>query len=81
MAIGPYCPHRLCFEITNLHTELSPKDIFVAHRSLGAAIKAAGIGTLNDPNVIADMWYQAYAEKRIWEEEYPNGVPPETIVL
>lgn len=67
--------------ITNLHTELSPKGIFVAHRSLGLIIKAAGTGTFDDPDVIADMWYQAYAEKKVWEEEYPKGVTPETIVF
>ncbi|MEC0181060.1 dehydrogenase [Paenibacillus peoriae] len=67
--------------VANLHTELSPKGIFVGHRSLGVLIKEPGVGTVNDPDVIANMWYQAYTEKKVWEEEYPKGVTPETIVF
>ncbi|WP_341282734.1 SDR family NAD(P)-dependent oxidoreductase [Paenibacillus sp. FSL H8-0537] len=67
--------------LANLHTELSSKGIFVGHRSLGVFIKEPGIGTINDPDVIANMWYQAYAEKKVWEEEYPKGVTPETVVF
>lgn len=67
--------------ITNLQTELSPKGIFVGHRSLGVLIKEQGQGTVNDPDVIANMWYEAYTEKQVWEEEYPKGVTPETIVF
>ncbi|MED4953338.1 SDR family NAD(P)-dependent oxidoreductase [Paenibacillus macerans] len=67
--------------IANLHTELSPKGIFVGHRSLGLFIKEPGTGTFDDPDIIADMWYQAYTEKKVWEEEYPKGVTPETIVF
>lgn len=65
--------------IANLHTELSPKGIFVSHRSLGLWIKESGNGTVNDPDVIADMWYKAYIDQAVWEEEYPKGVTPETI--
>ncbi|GAB6255626.1 SDR family NAD(P)-dependent oxidoreductase [Peribacillus frigoritolerans] len=65
--------------ISNLHTELSPKGIFVGHRSLGLFIKEPGVGTFDDPDVIAEMWYQAYTEKKVWEEEYPKGVTPETV--
>lgn len=67
--------------LANLHTELSSKGIFVGHRSLGVFIKEPGIGTINDPDVIANMWYEAYAEKKVWEEEYPKGVTPETVVF
>ncbi|MDI3095012.1 SDR family NAD(P)-dependent oxidoreductase [Priestia megaterium] len=67
--------------IANLHTELSPKGIFVGHRSLGLFMKESGTGTFDDPDVIANMWYQAYAEKNVWEEEYPKGVNPQTIVF
>lgn len=65
--------------ITNLHTELSPKGIFVGHRSLGLFIKESGNGTVNDPDIIADMWYEAYTDQAVWEEEYPKGVTPATI--
>lgn len=67
--------------IANLHAELSPKGIFVGHRSLGLFMKEPGTGTFDDPDVIANMWYQAYVEKNKWEEEYPKGVTPETIVF
>lgn len=67
--------------IANLHTELSPKGIFVGHRPLGVLIKEPGEGTVNDPDQIANMWYQAYTDKRVWEEEYPKGVTPETVIL
>lgn len=67
--------------IANLHTELSSKGIFVGHRSLGLFIKEPGTGTFDDPDVIADMWYQAYVDKTVWEEEYPKGVTPDTVVF
>lgn len=66
--------------IANLHTELSPKGILVAHRSLGLMIKA-GTGAINDPDVIAKMWYQVYSEKLDGEQEYPKGVTPKTMVF
>jgi NADP-dependent 3-hydroxy acid dehydrogenase YdfG len=67
--------------ISNLHTELSSKGVFVGHRSLGLFIKEPGIGTFDDPDVIANMWYQAYVEKNVWEEEYPKGITPENVVF
>jgi short-subunit dehydrogenase len=67
--------------IANLHTELSPKGIFVGHRSLGLFIKEPGADTFDDPDVIANMWYEAYVDKNVWEEEYPKGVTPETVVF
>ena len=66
--------------IANLHTELSPKGILVAHRSLGLAIKA-GTGAVNDPDEIAKMWYQVYSEKLDGEQEYPKGVTPKTMIF
>ncbi|HBG58035.1 MAG TPA: short-chain dehydrogenase [Porphyromonadaceae bacterium] len=66
--------------IANLHTELSPKGILVAHRSLGLGMKA-GTGAANDPDVIAEMWYQVYSEKLDGEQEYPKGVTPKTMVF
>ncbi|MBC8587734.1 SDR family NAD(P)-dependent oxidoreductase [Paratissierella segnis] len=66
--------------IMNLHTELSPKGILVAHRSLGLMMKA-GTGAVNDPDVIAKMWYQVYSEKLDGEQEYPKGVTPKTMVF
>jgi NADP-dependent 3-hydroxy acid dehydrogenase YdfG len=60
--------------ITNLHTELLPKGIFVGHRALALLISEPGTGEVGDPDVIADMWYQAYAEKKVWEEEYPKDI-------
>lgn len=62
--------------VANLHTSLSAQGIFVGHRSLGLLIKESGTGAINDPDVIAEMWYQAYVEKKVWEEEYPKGVTP-----
>ncbi|APO48332.1 short-chain dehydrogenase [Paenibacillus xylanexedens] len=67
--------------VANLHTSLSAQGIFVDHRSLGLLIKESGTGAINDPDVIAEMWYQAYVDKNVWEEEYPKGVTPETILF
>lgn len=65
--------------VANLKTELASKGIFVGHRALGVQIKDQGSGTVNDPDVIADMWYNTYLDKTEWEQEYPKGVTPETI--
>lgn len=66
--------------IANLHTELQDKGIYVGHRSIALAISEPGTGTVNDPNVIADIWYEAYAEKAIWEQEYPKGATLESLL-
>lgn len=66
--------------IANLHMALAPRGILVANRPLGLMIKA-GTGEVNDPDVIADMWYRVYTEKSGGEEEYPKGVTPETLVF
>ena len=65
--------------ISTLHMELTDKGIVVANRSLGVGIKA-GTGDVNDPDVIADMWYQVYSEKISGEDLYPHGVTPATMV-
>ncbi len=67
--------------VANLHAVLAPKGILVANRPLGLLIKAAGTGGVDDPDVIADMWYQVYAKKLGGEEEYPKGVTPETMLF
>jgi NADP-dependent 3-hydroxy acid dehydrogenase YdfG len=66
--------------VANLHTALSPKGILVAHRSLGVWIRA-GTGAANDPDVIAEMWYQVYAGKKDGDDVYPTGVTLATVVM
>jgi hypothetical protein len=41
---------------------------------LALFISEPGTGKVGDPDVIADMWYQSYTEKKVWEEEYPKGI-------
>lgn len=64
--------------VLNLYNELAPKGIHVAHRSLGLFMKA-GTGEFNDPEVIADMWYHVYAEKKDGEDVYPEGITPDKV--
>ncbi|MGE7603512.1 SDR family NAD(P)-dependent oxidoreductase [Peribacillus sp. NPDC097675] len=66
--------------VANLHTELQDKGIFVGHRSLALFISEPGTGKVNDPDVIADMWYEAYTEKTVWEQEYPKGITAEALL-
>lgn len=66
--------------VANLHTELLNEGIFVGHRALALFISEPGTGKVGDPDVIADMWYQAYAEKKVWEEEYPKGITPDALL-
>lgn len=65
---------------TNLHTELMDKGIFVGHRALALMVTEPGTGEIGDPDVIADMWYDAYIEKTTWEEEYPKGITVEMLL-
>lgn len=65
--------------IANLHTELTPHNVLVAHRSLGVMIKDAGTGNPDDPEVIANMWYETYANCTKWEDVYPEGITAETM--
>jgi len=66
--------------VANLHTELQDKGIYVGHRSLALFISEPGTGKVSDPDVIADMWYKAYSEKDVWEQEYPKGITPEALL-
>ncbi len=66
--------------IANLHTELQDKGIYVGHRSLALFISEPGTGKVNDPEVIADMWYKAYSQKDVWEQEYPKGITAEALL-
>lgn len=66
--------------VANLHTELADKGIFVGHRSLALFITEPGSGKVSDPDLIADMWYEAYTEKAVWEQEYPKGITPEALL-
>jgi len=36
---------------------------------------------VNDPEVIADMWYQVYTEKLGGDDVYPEGVTLATVVV
>ncbi|MCO7124624.1 SDR family oxidoreductase [Sporolactobacillus shoreicorticis] len=65
--------------ISNLQTELTEKNIFVGHISLGIFLKA-GTGELNDPESVAKLWYEKYSENRYGEEVYPEGVTHETVI-
>lgn len=66
--------------IANLHTELQDKGIYVGHRSLALFITEPGDGKVSDPEVIADMWFNAYSTKDVWEQEYPAGITPEMLL-
>ena len=66
--------------VANLHTELKDKGIYVGHRSLALFITEPGTGKVSDPDVIADMWYKAYSEKDVWEQEYPKGITAEALL-
>ncbi|MGN7762663.1 SDR family NAD(P)-dependent oxidoreductase [Paenibacillus sp. 22594] len=61
----------------NLHTDLAPKGIYVAHLAIGAFIKP---GTAADPGLIADAWYDLYTNKTQAEDTFPQGVTPTTIL-
>jgi short-subunit dehydrogenase len=65
--------------IANLENELTQKNIFVGHLSLGIFLKP-GTGGQGDPETIAGWWYEKYSENRYGEEVYPEGVTPETVV-
>jgi len=65
--------------IINLQNELTQKNIFVGHISLGIFLKA-GTGGLNDPESVAELWYEKYSTNHYGEEVYPKGVTPETVI-
>lgn len=66
--------------VANLHTELQDKGIYVGHRSLALFITEPGTGKVSDPDVIANMWYETYTEKAVWEQEYPKGITAEALL-
>lgn len=61
----------------NLHTDLAPEGIYVAHLALGVFIKP---GTATDPGLIADAWYDLYTGREKAEDTFPQGVTPATII-
>lgn len=65
--------------ITNLRTELAPKGVRVAHRSLGVCIDEPGSGGEADPDAIADMWYRVCAEKKDDEDACPRRATPASL--
>lgn len=65
--------------IANLHTELQDKNIYVGHRSIALSISKPGDGKVSDPDVIANMWYETYSDKAIWEQAYPKGSTLESL--
>lgn len=65
--------------ISNLKNELTQKNIFVGHISLGILLKA-GTGGLDDPESVAKLWYEKYSGNRYGEEVYPKGVTPQTVI-
>ncbi|MFX3618770.1 MAG: SDR family NAD(P)-dependent oxidoreductase [Sporolactobacillus sp.] len=65
--------------ISNLQHELTEKNIFVGHISLGIFLKAGTEG-LDDPESVAKLWYEKYSRNRYGEEVYPEGVTPETVI-
>lgn len=66
--------------VANLNTELADKGIFVGHRSLGLFISEPGTGEVGDPDEIANMWYDSYQAKDVWEQEYPKGITAESLM-
>lgn len=64
--------------LSNLTAALSPKGILVANRSLAVQIEA-GTGKENDPDIIAEMWYQVYKNNDSGEAIYPKGFDPKII--
>ncbi|MNN89787.1 hypothetical protein D3C81_2076490 [compost metagenome] len=61
----------------NLHADLAPQGIYVGHLALGVFIKP---GTVTDPGLIADVWYEMYMDKSKAEDTFPQGVTPATII-
>ncbi|MFT4007668.1 MAG: SDR family NAD(P)-dependent oxidoreductase [Lacrimispora sp.] len=64
--------------LTNLTTELLTKGILVANRSVAVQI-GSGIGKENDPDTIADMWYQVYENRDSGEAIYPQDFDPKVL--
>ncbi|MDF2935733.1 MAG: short-chain dehydrogenase [Paenibacillaceae bacterium] len=65
--------------IANLESELTPKNIFVGHISLGIFLKSDSKG-ISNPDNVARVWYEKYVNNQYGEELYPEGVTPETVI-
>ncbi|PWW08617.1 short subunit dehydrogenase [Paenibacillus cellulosilyticus] len=57
----------------NLYNVLKEQGIYVGHLSVGTLIQA---GTAGDPDVIADVWYDMYEKKELFEQVFPLGFDP-----
>lgn len=55
----------------SLYTQLEDKNIFIRHLSIGTVIEP---GTVGDPNLIAEAWYNLYSQKEKFEETFPKGL-------
>lgn len=55
----------------NLYSQLEDKGIFIRHLSIGTVIEP---GTVGDPNLIAEAWYNLYNQKEKFEETFPKGL-------
>lgn len=55
----------------NLYNAVENKGIFVRHLSIGTAIES---GTMGDPDMIADAWYDLYTTRGKFEETFPQGI-------
>lgn len=65
--------------ILNLEQSLKDKNIFVGHLSLGVFLKER-TRKANDPDIVADRWYQKYVNNEHGEEVYPKGVTQATVI-
>lgn len=57
----------------NLHNVLKEHGIYVGHLSIGTLIQA---GTAGDPDTIADVWYDMYEQRGLFEQVFPLGFDP-----
>lgn len=64
--------------ILNLEQGLGNKNIFVGHISLGVFLKGNTL-KVDDPDAVADRWYQKYINNEHGEEVYPKGVTQDTV--
>lgn len=55
----------------NLYNKLEEKGIFIRHLAIGTVIE---LGTIGDPDSIAEAWYNLYNEKGKFEETFPQNL-------
>ena len=55
----------------SLYTQLEDKNIFIRHLSIGTVIEP---GTVGDPNLIAEAWYNLYNQREKFEETFPKDL-------